>query len=290
MLFCESKNPCIELDFLSPSSGISNTFWRGEDLEGIKIPGSIQVIGVKRLNRKDRSQQPEASNTSNQWVPTKSIVCTFEGQNLPETVYVWGVSAIVKPYVQRVMQCYTEKKLSKRYENVSYNNNVRFCYHNRNILVTTTIFSVRTTKVHFVVAQFNANKANHVSVSAKCPKIIEQKKINTLMAYRNLSFFEAKALVSSSRNKTDNLSDNNLSNMDQFPKLKQTPISSMYNEQSYASTIATATPDSDSNDSNGKSSSEGASTNNTSIQHVMKQTYTNKSKQQPQQQYPQQHQ
>uniref|UniRef100_A0ABD2X868 Uncharacterized protein n=1 Tax=Trichogramma kaykai TaxID=54128 RepID=A0ABD2X868_9HYME len=231
------------------------------DLEGIKIPGSIQVIGVKRLNRKDRSQQPEASNTSNQWVPTKSIVCTFEGQNLPETVYVWGVSAIVKPYVQRVMQCYTEKKLSKR-----------------------------TTKVHFVVAQFNANKANHVSVSAKCPKIIEQKKINTLMAYRNLSFFEAKALVSSSRNKTDNLSDNNLSNMDQFPKLKQTPISSMYNEQSYASTIATATPDSDSNDSNGKSSSEGASTNNTSIQHVMKQTYTNKSKQQPQQQYPQQHQ
>uniref|UniRef100_A0ABD2XDN6 Uncharacterized protein n=1 Tax=Trichogramma kaykai TaxID=54128 RepID=A0ABD2XDN6_9HYME len=41
----------------------------------------------------------------------------------------------------------------------------------------------------------NPDDAKHVSISSSCPKFIEQKRINNIMAYDNLSFAEARAII-----------------------------------------------------------------------------------------------
>uniref|UniRef100_A0ABD2X0K1 CCHC-type domain-containing protein n=1 Tax=Trichogramma kaykai TaxID=54128 RepID=A0ABD2X0K1_9HYME len=48
------------------------------------------------------------------------------------------------------------------------------------------------------------NEIDHVRISSKCPKMIEQKKINIQMAYENLSFVEAIALVVPKKNISSN--------------------------------------------------------------------------------------
>ncbi|KAL7288555.1 hypothetical protein TKK_0017297 [Trichogramma kaykai] len=178
--------------------GIDPEFCPEDILEGIKCPGphNINVNSVHRMNRKNKLYTP-SNDESQKWIPTRSIIRTFEGQVIPEYLYGWGARVKVEVYVQRVMQCYNCFKFGH------------------------TSKTCRSDKIYFNCgdldhkgecpykaprcancAKDNPEDAKHVSVSSSCPKFIEQKKINNIMAYENLSFAEAKALVSHRRQTT----------------------------------------------------------------------------------------
>ncbi|KAL7292343.1 hypothetical protein TKK_0013946 [Trichogramma kaykai] len=212
--------------------GIDTEFTEEDLLEGIQVPGFIKIIGVRRLNRKEKGT--EASNTGHKWVATKSIVCSFEGQHLPDKVFVWGVCAKIEPYVQNVMQCYKcfkygHTRKTCRGQQICFNcgepeHQDEPCKH-------PTPHCANCKSIP------NSNEANHVSVSNKCPKMIEQRKINNIMAYENLSFAEAKALVSAGK---DSYMRNSITgkSFEEFPRLNkqitQTIESTTTNETSYA--------------------------------------------------------
>uniref|UniRef100_A0ABD2WIS4 CCHC-type domain-containing protein n=1 Tax=Trichogramma kaykai TaxID=54128 RepID=A0ABD2WIS4_9HYME len=218
--------------------------------------------------------ESETENTngrpSHRWIPTKSIVCTFEGQYFPDKVYVWGVSVEVEPYVQNIMQCY---KCFKFQHTTKTCRGSQICFNCGETQHTGEACKFLTPHC----ANCTSDQANHVSVSSKCPKIIEQKKINNLMAYKNLSCFEAKALVT--HNKSNAMGENSLSGIlsNQFPRLTPKPTSTTSGEKTYASatTIKTVNP-STSNKTYSKELSNAISL----TQHNDKSAYQNKTQQQ----------
>ncbi|CAB0027827.1 unnamed protein product [Trichogramma brassicae] len=128
------------------------------------------------------------------WVPTRSIVLTIEGQHLPDHVYIWGVRTKVEPYVQNVMQCYNCLKfghITKTCRGKTVCFNCGDLQHPEKACQSTTP-TCANCKTDTTIDPL---QIHHVSISSRCPKIQEQKRINTLMAYENLSFAEAKALI-----------------------------------------------------------------------------------------------
>uniref|UniRef100_A0ABD2XP87 Uncharacterized protein n=1 Tax=Trichogramma kaykai TaxID=54128 RepID=A0ABD2XP87_9HYME len=76
--------------------GIDLEFSDQDILDGIICSGPMKVMEVRRMSRKNKQQSTQDVNGS-KWIPTKSIVCTIEGQKLPEHVYVFGVRVRVEP-------------------------------------------------------------------------------------------------------------------------------------------------------------------------------------------------
>ncbi|KAL7304035.1 hypothetical protein TKK_0003501 [Trichogramma kaykai] len=83
--------------------GIDVEFGEDQLMEGASCPEFTRIVGINRMNRKEKSisvtQIPAASEKDKdqnqdkkiKWVPTKSVIVTFEGQSLPDSMCVWGV-------------------------------------------------------------------------------------------------------------------------------------------------------------------------------------------------------
>uniref|UniRef100_A0ABD2WHJ7 Endonuclease/exonuclease/phosphatase domain-containing protein n=1 Tax=Trichogramma kaykai TaxID=54128 RepID=A0ABD2WHJ7_9HYME len=79
--------------------GIDIDFTEEQLLEGIMVPGlnqiksnsPIQINSEKQVDSNESVTENSKGSSTYEWVPTKSIVCTFEGQNLPDKVYLWGL-------------------------------------------------------------------------------------------------------------------------------------------------------------------------------------------------------
>ncbi|XP_023317041.1 uncharacterized protein LOC111694182 [Trichogramma pretiosum] len=179
--------------------GIDVDFSEDEILEGVKGLNTINILDVRRLISKVKNE----TDKEKKWVPTRSVVLSFEGQNLPGYIYIWGVRAKVEPYVQNVMQCYNCLKfghITKTCRGKSVCFNCGELQH-PNLPCQTTTPRCANCKAD---DSLSPDEINHVSISSKCPKMIEQKKINIQMAYENLSFVEARALVVPKKNTSSN--------------------------------------------------------------------------------------
>ncbi|KAL7290459.1 hypothetical protein TKK_0016147 [Trichogramma kaykai] len=104
--------------------GIDVEFNDVELLEGIKCPEFTKVVEVRRINRKEKVM-PNASNTNEEentqvkWIPTKSVVLSFEGQTLPDYISVWGVRVKVEPYrVSQKPTCINSKNSTPSYKDI----------------------------------------------------------------------------------------------------------------------------------------------------------------------------
>ncbi|XP_061704585.1 uncharacterized protein LOC133515951 [Cydia pomonella] len=80
------------------------TDFSNDDLPNlIRTPyGCGKVVKARRLNFKKRNQ---ADNTT-QWAPSETVVLTFDGQILPDKVFLFNCALEVVPYYYPTVQCY----------------------------------------------------------------------------------------------------------------------------------------------------------------------------------------
>lgn len=73
----------------------------------------FKIISAKRFSRKvnfsatDTNSDGNNNNDKFNYVPTKSVSISFEGQRLPKYITMFHVSYPVTPYVPRVSQCHS---------------------------------------------------------------------------------------------------------------------------------------------------------------------------------------
>lgn len=68
--------------------------------EAMDTDGCGKVLKARRLSRK------KTVNDTTVWEPTQSVVVTFEGQRLPNHVYVFHTSLLVETYMLPTIQCF----------------------------------------------------------------------------------------------------------------------------------------------------------------------------------------
>lgn len=62
--------------------------------------GYGKIVKARRLNRKIKKDDGSSS-----WLPTQSVVLTFEGQSLPKKIFAFYTSLVVEVYQLPTIQC-----------------------------------------------------------------------------------------------------------------------------------------------------------------------------------------
>jgi hypothetical protein len=146
-------------------------------LEHISTPrGFGKIIKIRRLTYKS------IENGQNIWKPSRSIVVTVEGQELPSHVYLFFNRIAVETYVLPTVQCYKccrfgHTKIQCRGKEVCYK-----CGSNH----TGDKCSIEEECASCV----NCG-GRHTAVSVICPELARQKNIKKVMAENSLSYYEA---------------------------------------------------------------------------------------------------
>ncbi|KAG5864351.1 hypothetical protein JTB14_008898 [Gonioctena quinquepunctata] len=141
---------------------------------------TVQILDAKRLNRRVVKEDKTV-----EYVTTSTLLVTFEGVILPRYVTMSYLSMPVIPYIQPVMQCFYcfefgHTKLQCRSTNSNKCHNCSTAHESEVIC---------TKKCEF------CHSIEHNSLYKKCPEYERQKEIKRIMAYENISYFDAKELV-----------------------------------------------------------------------------------------------
>jgi hypothetical protein len=156
-----------------------------EILANISVPPNYgKVIGVKRLKRRDTSSdKPE-------WVDSSTVLLTFEGQNLPEKVFLFYNSIKVLPYIYPCNICkkclrygHSEKKCTstQRCANCGDKHDKEAC-------------PIKDSTPKCLYCQ-----GEHLATDTKCPEFARQKEIKRRMANESISFAMAAKLTPPSK-------------------------------------------------------------------------------------------
>lgn len=124
-------------------------------------------------------------NDSGEKIPTTTVILNFEGQNLPEHIFIYGIRSAVEPYIQRVRQCFNclryghlqnQCKSPARCANCGETHNTRLC---QNIGYVKCIYCGE----------------QHQATNRRCAEFIKQKEIKRIIATNNISVHEAVKIV-----------------------------------------------------------------------------------------------
>ncbi|XP_014205100.1 uncharacterized protein LOC106636999 [Copidosoma floridanum] len=140
----------------------------------------IKISSVSRFNRRNRNPTSE----EDKWIPSRSIIITFDGQTLPIEVYIFNVKTFITPYVSRPMQCYnclryghtTKTCKARKICNVCGEVEQENCCDKKSLKCINCVGNHRSTDKTFEIYE-------------------KYLRINTIMAYHNLSFVEAKNII-----------------------------------------------------------------------------------------------
>lgn len=172
-----------------------------ELLKCCSVNGGIEILNVKRLNRKVLKDKEIT------YEPTGTVLFTFRGVNLPRAVHFYNLLYNISVYISPVTQCF--KCLRYGHTRLNCKGKER-CF---NCGEFKHVDEGKETKCATICLFC---KDSHKSTSKICPEHIRQKNIKELMAYENLSFFEASEICK----KTYISKDDFVINKDDFPELK----------------------------------------------------------------------
>lgn len=169
-----------------------------EELQSV-CNSSVDIINIVRLNRKVFS----GINGEPSYVPTNTILLTFEGIILPKYTNIYGLDLPVVPYISPVTQCFNcllfghTKKLCKSKQRC-FN-----CGDLENHEVEGS--EVGNSRLYDCQKKcFYCKSEEHSSTFKKCPEYERQQNIKKLMAFENISYFDANNMC-----KKTYLSENN---------------------------------------------------------------------------------
>lgn len=147
------------------------------DIEVLKksIISPRRIINARRLNRK------KINMDGAEYVPTGTVLLTFEGINLPRSVEIWRLPFSVVPYVPPVTQCHA----CHRYG------------HTKTLCKSRPKCYMCAEEPHDESCNrkcFHCGSGDHTSFFSQCPEHQRQVNIRHLMAFNNLSYYDAAQL------------------------------------------------------------------------------------------------
>lgn len=177
-----------------------------------------KVMDVRRLNRRNTN----STSDSDRWIPSKTILITFEGQMLPSEIIILKVNTEVIPYVKKPMQCFKCFEFGHTIQNCK---NEAFCIQcgekkHENGCLEQTPKCVNC-------------QGDHKSIDSVCPIFQKHHKINVIMAFDNISYFEAKKLIFGTNYTPKDIRKTK----ENFPKLREKNLNKYSNHNSYSRII-----------------------------------------------------
>lgn len=146
------------------------------------------------------------------WIPRQLVIITFEGNALPNYVFINSVQFVVEPYIGRVVQCY--KCLNYGHVSSQCRSTKNLCQNCGNEKLGDHICNSENVRCIFCKNNL------HPSNSKKCPYYESQKKIKEHMSRNNIPYFDAKEMVENSFSTiVTNNKFNILNNITDFPSL-----------------------------------------------------------------------
>uniref|UniRef100_A0A2A4JQD0 CCHC-type domain-containing protein n=1 Tax=Heliothis virescens TaxID=7102 RepID=A0A2A4JQD0_HELVI len=153
--------------------GVPTDWSELETIDNLKSPLG-KILKVRRLNRKITSEgKPE-------WIPTSSVVVTFDGQSLPERVFCFYNSLPVETYNYPTIQCFGCCKYGHTRTNCRSKPRCYRCGGDH----FGDGCSVEEPKCFYCTG-------SHTAISKHCPEYIRQRNIKASMAKDNISYSEA---------------------------------------------------------------------------------------------------
>lgn len=159
--------------------GIDTDITTQEIQNGVLSP--YPVIGVERLNRKNKFPSEDNNDT---WIPSETVVLTFEGQCLPTEVWLCKVRVEVEPYVTLPTMCFNCFRPGHSSKTCKFGRKCSMCGED----------------VHDGVCEGQVPRCGncegaHISTSRDCPVYVREKEIRRLMGCYNMSMMAARRHV-----------------------------------------------------------------------------------------------
>lgn len=146
------------------------------------ISSPVKVIEIRRLNRK------VFNNQEKQYVPTQTILITFEGIFMPKTVNLYSLPFPVNIYIPPVTQCYAC---------LMYGHTSKQCRGKKKCYNCSEVVDIED-EAHRLdncnMCCYYCKSKDHRATSKKCPEFERQVAIKKLMAWDNISYFEANSI------------------------------------------------------------------------------------------------
>lgn len=186
---CFTSHPCLSSSYLVASvpsynvtriglvRGIPCDWSMSEFAEAVELPENCgKILKLRRLNRKS------SSDDGTQWIPTQSVVVTFEGQILPKYIYCFYNSLPVETYQLPTIQClnccrFGHIKAQCRSKPRCY----KCCQSHSGVSC-----NIQSDKISCILCS-----GLHQAVDKQCPEHLRQKMIKALMSGKNLSYADA---------------------------------------------------------------------------------------------------
>ncbi|CAK9799229.1 Probable RNA-directed DNA polymerase from transposon X-element [Anthophora plagiata] len=169
------------------------------------------IIHARRLNRRIRNTE---TNTT-EWVPSETILVTFEGSVLPDSIKLYNLIVTpVEVYVEPPKTCNNCFK----FEHTS-----KFCRSPRICKLC------GSTDHHSEECPSSENakclhcKGDHRPFNSQCKSLNEQREICKIMAYSNISFWEARDSIIKSNSSTPASTLPPTKTKENFPPLRTIP-------------------------------------------------------------------
>lgn len=144
-----------------------------------------RVISCTRLNRKVIDKEKK----SVEYIPTTTVLYTFEGTRLPRDIQVFGLDMQIKPYVPPVTQCFNCFR---------YGHTKKICKSKKKCLNCGSLELENETPHRKEDGSFLCqikcilcNSDEHRSSSKTCMEFERQLVVKKAMAFDNLTYFEA---------------------------------------------------------------------------------------------------
>ncbi|XP_029178519.1 uncharacterized protein LOC114946237 [Nylanderia fulva] len=141
-----------------------------------------RILGIRRLNRRNRD--PNRQENDPKWVPSKSVIITFSGQNLPSEVRLYKIKIEVDPYMTLPIVCYNCFKLGHTSLNCRNETKCSMCGENKHQESCGTS-----------CPKCSNCKGEHIATDRNCPIYRMEYEVKRLMAYENLVMGDARKLV-----------------------------------------------------------------------------------------------
>lgn len=146
-------------------------------IDNTRCPDKIQIKETNRFFKTVKINGKE-----DQKIPLTTVKIIFNGQKLPEFIYIYNVKRKVQPYIFSVTQCF--KCLRYGHTKKNCKSKTTNCQNCGEIHDATKGKCERPTRC------VNC-KEQHISVNNECTEYIRQRAIKNIMSLKNLSFGEA---------------------------------------------------------------------------------------------------
>ncbi|KAG5884012.1 hypothetical protein JTB14_018574 [Gonioctena quinquepunctata] len=154
--------------------GIENSFTEEEIISMINSP--FRVLGIRRMNRRDKERGEI------KYIPTSTILITFEGVVLPKYVKMYYMTYSVHTYIPPVTQCF---------QCLMYGHTKKQCKGKRRCFNCSDIHESEEGYANCVkIRCHNCKSLHHKTNSKDCGEYERQINIRKRMSFENKSFFE----------------------------------------------------------------------------------------------------